>query len=521
MDKKDLSLFQETITASYKTDAPFALLGCAMLDDTPVAHTLIGAPLAMLNRHGLINGATGTGKTRTIQVLAEQFSAAEVPVFLMDMKGDLSGMAMPGTAHPKIDERLQACGLTFKAQGFPCEFFTLNNSEGIQLKATVSEMGADLLGRILDLSNAQQGLLEVLLKFCDEQGLLLVDTQDLKKVLLYISEDEGKEIFEKNYGAVSTSSAGTLLRKVMALEEKGGKDFLGERSFDPQDLAQVKDGKGVISILRLQEILMQPEVYTTFLLQLLSEIMMTFPERGDADKPLLMLFIDEAHLIFRDISSDLLKQIDLVVRLIRSKGVGIIFCSQNMDDIPSSILSQLGLRVSHGLRAVTAADRKKIKLTAENFPMSDFYKLDELVTSLGTGEAVVTLLDKKGHPTETVRVLMSAPLSRMGTLSEKELQKCLAVSQIAAKYSDVDPESAYELLEKRVQEKSEKNKEEIEKKIREEKEVEKKESASLMSDILNSRLAAQIGRTATRQIVNKITRGLFNTLLGAIAGGKR
>lgn len=525
--------FKKTIEASYNQKENVALLGCAMLEQKPLQHLCVQAPLSMLNRHGLINGATGTGKTRTIQVLAEQLSANQIPVFLMDMKGDLSGMAMPGTPHPKIDERLSACGKTFTPQSFPTEFFTLDNSGGIQLKATVSEMGAKLLGRILDLSSAQQGLLEVIIKFCDDQNLLLIDTQDLKKVLLYLDE-EGKEEFESEYGKLSSASAGTILRKLMALEEKGGKNFLGEVSFDTQHLLRVQDDKGVISILRLQELLMQPEVYTTFLLQLLSEIMTTFPEQGDAEKPRLVLFIDEAHLIFRDIAPDLLKQIDLVVRLIRSKGVGIIFCTQNMNDIPSSILSQLGLRISHGLRAVTAADRKRIKLTAENFPTSDFYVMDELVTSLGTGEALITLLDKKGKPTQSVHTLMTAPLSRMGTLSQEELDSLLQRSEISQHYKDVDPESAYELLQKRLEQKSKNNEKEIaetkkaaSKKLKEDyKEKEentaaletsrkrKKKEKSFVEDVLESKLVLQMGRSAARKISGEVTRGIMGALLG-------
>lgn len=536
--------FKKTIEASYNQKENVALLGCAMLEQKPLQHLCVQAPLSMLNRHGLINGATGTGKTRTIQVLAEQLSANQIPVFLMDMKGDLSGMAMPGTPHPKIDERLSACGKTFTPQSFPTEFFTLDNSGGIQLKATVSEMGAKLLGRILDLSSAQQGLLEVIIKFCDDQNLLLIDTQDLKKVLLYLDE-EGKEEFESEYGKLSSASAGTILRKLMALEEKGGKNFLGEVSFDTQHLLRVQDDKGVISILRLQELLMQPEVYTTFLLQLLSEIMTTFPEQGDAEKPRLVLFIDEAHLIFRDIAPDLLKQIDLVVRLIRSKGVGIIFCTQNMNDIPSSILSQLGLRISHGLRAVTAADRKRIKLTAENFPTSDFYVMDELVTSLGTGEALITLLDKKGKPTQSVHTLMTAPLSRMGTLSQEELDSLLQRSEISQHYKEVDPESAYELLQKRLEQKSRNNEKEIaetkkaaSKKLKkenterekyiEEEHAEKEENTealktsrkrkkkekSFVEDVLESKLVLQMGRSAARKISGEVTRGIMGALLG-------
>lgn len=501
--------FTQTITTGYPQTTGSAHLGCAMLHNQPVKNTCVQAPLAMLNRHGLINGATGSGKTRTIQVLAEQFSLAQIPVFLMDMKGDLSGVALPGTAHPKIDERLQVCGRSFIPQGFPVEFFTLNREAGIQLKATISEMGSNLLGRILDLSTAQLSLLEVVMKFCDDNALLLIDVEDLKQVLLYISQ-QGKDEFEKEYGKISTASTSTLLRKLIALEEKGGQDFLGERSFDPQDLLRQEDGKGVISVLRLQELLMQPEVYTTFLLQLLSEIMSTFPERGDADKPLLMLFIDEAHLIFRDISSDLLKQIDLVIRLIRSKGVGIIFCSQNMDDIPSSILSQLGMRISHSLRAVTAADRKKIKLTAQNFPDSEFYQMDELITSLGTGEALITLLNEKGKPTPPVHTLMTAPSSRMGTITKDELQSFLQKSQLIEKYQeDIDRESAYEVLEQRIEQKTIINEQEIAKQ-----ETPEKSQPSFLDNLLDSKLVRQMGRTATRELTRGITRGIMGALLG-------
>ena len=444
--------FFKHIEKGYTTKGDYISMGAAMLNGETITNAFVKIPLKTLNRHGLIAGATGTGKTKTLQVLAENLSDKGIPVLLMDLKGDLSGLAQPSPGHPKIDERHTKIGLPFTPKKFPVEILSLSRQDGLKLRATVSEFGPILLSRILNLSVTQEGIVAVIFKYCDDNKLPLLDLKDFKKVLQYAT-NEGKKEFEDSYGRIATSSTGSILRKVIELEQQGADLFFGEKSFDVNDLTRIdENGRGMISILRLTDIQDRPKLFSTFMLSLLAEIYSTFPEQGDSDRPELILFIDEAHLIFKEASKALLDQIESIVKLIRSKGVGLYFVTQNPTDVPDAVLSQLGLKVQHALRAFTAKDRKAIKLTAENYPLSDYYDTKEVLTSLGIGEALISALDEKGRPTPLAATMLRAPMSRMDILSNNELKEVISNSKLVEAYNEViDRESAYEMLNKKIE----------------------------------------------------------------------
>jgi DNA helicase HerA-like ATPase len=448
----DTNVFLDYINKGNTTKGDYITLGAAMLEGETITDALVKIPLKTLNRHGLIAGATGTGKTKTLQVLAENLSDKGIPVLLMDMKGDLSGIAQPSPGHPKIDERHEKIGIPFEAKKFPVEILSISKQNGVRLRATVSEFGPVLLSRILDVSETQAGIISVLFKYCDDNKLPLLDLKDFKKVLQYATGGGKKEITEE-YGRISSSSTGAILRRIVALEQQGGDLFFGEKSFDTDDLLRIdEDGRGYINIVRLTDIQDRPQLFSTFMLSLLAEIYSTFPEQGDSDRPELVIFIDEAHLIFNEASKALLNQIESIVKLIRSKGVGLYFVTQNPTDVPDDVLSQLGLKVQHALRAFTAKDRKAIKLTAENYPLSDYYKTDEVLTKLGIGEALVTALNEKGIPTPLAATLLRAPMSRMDVLKDEELTELLNSSELIPQYNkEIDRESAYELLVQKIE----------------------------------------------------------------------
>ncbi|WP_209404069.1 helicase HerA-like domain-containing protein [Pseudozobellia sp. WGM2] len=443
--------FFDHIEKGYATKGDHLIMGAAMLEGEAVTNAHVKVPLKTMNRHGLIAGATGTGKTKTLQVLAENLSDKGVPVLLMDLKGDLSGIAQPSPGHAKIDERHAKIGLPFEAKSFPVEILSLSEQDGVKLRATVSEFGPVLLSRILDLTATQEGIVAVVFKYCDDNKLPLLDLKDFKKVLQYATGG-GKAEFSKDYGRISTSSTGAILRKIIELEQQGADLFFGEKSFEVDDLTRVdENGRGYINIIRLTDIQDRPKLFSTFMLSLLAEIYATFPEQGDSDRPELILFIDEAHLIFNEASKALLDQIESIVKLIRSKGIGLYFVTQNPTDVPDAVLSQLGLKVQHALRAFTAKDRKAIKLTAENYPDSDFYDTNEVLTSLGIGEALVSALDEKGRPTPLAATLLRAPMSRMDVLTDNELKALIKKSDLVKKYGEnIDRESAYEILNEKI-----------------------------------------------------------------------
>ncbi|MBU2922407.1 DUF853 domain-containing protein [Winogradskyella psychrotolerans] len=447
----------------------YITLGSAMLDGKTMTNTFVNVPLKTMNRHGLIAGATGTGKTKTLQVLAENLSEKGVPVLLMDIKGDLSGLAKPSPGHAKIDERHAQIGLPFEPKAFPVEVMTLSEQDGVRLRATISEFGPVLISRILDVTETQAGIISVIFKYCDDNHLPLLDLKDFKKILQYAT-NEGKKEFEESYGRISTASTGAILRKLIEIEQQGGDLFFGETSFDTQDLLRIdENGRGYINIIRLTDIQDKPKLFSTFMLSLLAEIYSTFPEQGDSGRPELIMFIDEAHLIFNEASDALLNQIESIVKLIRSKGVGLYFVTQNPTDVPEAVLGQLGLKVQHALRAFTAKDRKAIKLTAQNYPDTDYYDTAEVLTSLGIGEALVSALDEKGKPTPLAATMLRAPMSRMDILTESELASLLAQSKLAKKYNqEIDRDSAYEMLNKKIEEAEA---EEVKQKAKEEKEA--------------------------------------------------
>lgn len=443
----DRTEFKQHIEAGYTFKSASIILGTAILEEVPLEHTHIKVPLRSLSRHGLIAGATGTGKTKTIQGLAESLSDKGVSVLLMDVKGDLSGLAAPGVSNPKVEDRHQKIGIPYQPKAFPVELLSISNEKGVRMRATVSEFGPVLFSKILELNDTQQGIVSVLFKYCDDNQLPLLDLKDFKKALNY-ALNEGKETIEEHYGLMSTASAGAILRKAVELEEQGADLFFGEPSFDVEDLVRYdKDGRGYISILRVVDLQSKPKLFSTFMLCLLAEIYAVFPEEGDPEQPKLVIFIDEAHLIFSEASKALLNQIETIIKLIRSKGIGVFFCTQNPTDIPDAVLGQLGMKVQHALRAFTAKDRKMIKLTAENYPLSDYYQTDELLTSLGIGEAAITVLDEKGRPTPLSATLLLAPRSRMDILSPQEIDQLIGRSNLIRKYNQtIDRQSAYELL---------------------------------------------------------------------------
>lgn len=508
MSKKEE--FLEEIKSGYTFKGESIILGGAMLDGECQHETFIRLPLKTFNRHGLIAGATGTGKTKTLQIIAEQLSSKGIPSLLMDVKGDLSGIAVESTGHPKIDERHDKIGLPFIADYSPIEFLSLSDEPGVRLRATVSEFGPVLFSKILGLNDTQGGIIAVVFKYCDDNNLPLLDLKDVKKVLNYITGD-GKAEMQELYGAISTSSVGTILRKIIELEQQDAEVFFGERSFDVDDLCRIDDeGRGMVSILRLTDIQDKPKLFSTFMLQILAEIYATFPEEGDMDAPKLCLFIDEAHLVFEEASDALLDQLEAIIKLVRSKGIGIFFITQTPTDIPEEILGQLGLKIQHALRAFTAKDRKAIKLTAQNYPLTDYYDVDTLIMELGIGEAILTGLNEKGIPTPLVHTYLRAPQSRMDVLTQREIDGILDRSRLTRKYNEeIDRESAYEILSGKMEE-AEERKEIMEKQQEKGRRAggSRRREKSVAEKVFNSTTTRQIGRTVAREL----TRGLLGVL---------
>jgi DNA double-strand break repair helicase HerA and related ATPase len=499
--------FVQTLKEGYSFKGETIRIGRAVLDSKVVEAADIFLPLKTFNRHGLIAGATGTGKTKTLQMISEGLSDASVPVLLLDIKGDLSGIGAPGTANDKIVERTKLLGIDYKPQAYPVELLTLTkNKPGVRLRATVSEFGPVLLSKILELNDTQGGVVALIFKYCDDNKLPLLDLKDFIKVLQYIS-DEGKTEIEKAYGKISTTSTGTILRKVIELQQQGADDFFGEKSFEVDDLMRISDdGRGIISILRVTELQDRPKMFSTFMLQMLAELYASSPEEGDLDKPKLVIFIDEAHLIFKEASKVLLDQIETVIKLIRSKGIGVFFCTQNPMDIPQSILGQLGMKIQHALRAFTAVDRKAIKQASENYPETKFYKTEDLITQLGIGEALVTALNEKGIPTPLVHVMMAPPRSRMDVLTDAEVSSLTGASKLVNKYNqETDNESAYELLNKKMEVAQQRSNEiqQMQQQAKEEKASSKAEKSWIDNPIVK-----QAGRTAA----SILTRSLLGVL---------
>lgn len=495
--------FIEHINSGYTFKGDSILLGAAKFNDEVAEGTQVKIPLKTMNRHGLIAGATGTGKTKSLQVLAESLSDASVPVLLMDIKGDLSGIAAEGESQDFILERTKAAGIEYNPIAFPVELLTLGSNSGLKLRATVIEFGPILLSKILGLNDTQEGIVSAIFKYCDDNKLPLIDLKDFIRVIQFLS-DEGKDAFELNYGRMSTTSLGTIMRKVIELQQQKADSFFGETSFDVEDLMRIdKEGKGIISVLRVMDLMDRPKLFSTFMLSLLAELYAGLPEAGDEDRPKLVIFIDEAHLVFQEASKALLQQIETIIKLIRSKGVGIYFCTQNPQDVPAPVLSQLGLKIQHALRAFTANDRKAIKEAAGNYPETEYYKTENILTEMGIGEALVTCLNEKGIPTPLAVTYMCPPRSRMDVLSDEEIEELVSNSKLVEKYEEeIDRESAYEILNKKL---------DLAANTEDNEEKPDKNEKSTLEKILSSSAARQVGRTAA----NIITR----TLLGALGVG--
>jgi DNA helicase HerA-like ATPase len=440
--------FRDTMTAGYTFKEPTLVIGSAMHEGELFNDTRVQIPLSILNRHGLVAGATGTGKTKTLQLLAGQLSQAGVPVFVADIKGDLTGIAAPGDPeNAKIQERSASMDWAFEPAAHPVEFFSLTGKLGSQVRATVHSFGPVLLGKVLDLNDTQTSILALVFKYCDDNELPLLDLKDLATTLKFLSSDEGKPILA-DYGGMSSASVGVLLRSIIVLEQEGADVFFGEPEFDVDDLLRTTDdGLGVISILELSDVMDQPRLFSTFMLWMLAQLYEGLPEVGDLPKPKLCFFFDEAHLLFDDASEALMDQIERTARLIRSKGVGVYFVTQVPADVPSSVLAQLGNRIQHALRAFTPEDADNLRKAARTFPTTDFYDVEKTLTSLGTGEALVTVLSSKGIPTPLAATRLLAPDSRMSPVDEVTFHGLIATSPLQAKYGEtVDRDSAHERI---------------------------------------------------------------------------
>ena len=472
----------------------------------------------MANRHGLIAGATGTGKTVTLQVLAETFCQAGVPCFMADMKGDVSGISQTGKLSSFIEKRLPEFGIEDPAfQGCPVRFFDVFGEQGHPMRATISDMGPDLLGRLMELNETQTGVLNIVFKIADDNGLLLIDLKDLRAMLNFVGQNAAE--FTTKYGNVTAASVGAIQRAVLALETQGGEKFFGEPAFDIYDLLQCEGGKGIMNVLAADKLMLRPKLYSTFLLWLLSELYSTLPEVGDMDLPKLVFFFDEAHMLFEDTSKALVSKIEQVIRLIRSKGVGIYFVTQSPTDIPENILGQLGNRVQHALRAYTPKDQKAVKTAAETFRSNPAFDTYTTLLELGTGEALVSFLDEKGAPRMVERAKILFPLSQIGAITEEQRKQIINSSRLYGRYDHViDRESAYELITKATEE-AERQKAELEaaEEAARQKELEAKEAEKAAKEAAKAEREA--AKKAKNSIGSKVLKSVLTAVTGVVAAG--
>ncbi|MFC3453976.1 helicase HerA-like domain-containing protein [Amycolatopsis speibonae] len=441
----------QEIAQGYVSEGAAVELGAVVIDGKADAGAAVRLPLATLNRHGLVAGATGTGKTKTLQLIAEQLSAAGVPVVLADVKGDLSGLAAQGESNDKIAKRAEELGDAWEPAAFPVQFLSLGTGgKGAPIRATITSFGPILLSKVLGLNETQESTLGLIFHWADQRGLALLDTKDLRSVITHLTSDEGKEDL-KGIGGVSAATAGVILRSLSNLEAQGGEDFFGEPELDVHDLMRQVDGKAMVTLLELDNLQSKPALFSTFLMWLLAELFEELPEEGDLDKPKLVFFFDEAHLLFSGASKAFLERIEQTVKLIRSKGVGVFFCTQLPTDIPNNVLSQLGARVQHALRAFTPEDQAALTKTVKTYPKTKHYELDSALTSLGIGEAIVTVLSERGAPTPVAWTRLRAPRSKMGSIGAEAISAATASSDLHAKYAEtIDRESAYEKLAAKV-----------------------------------------------------------------------
>ncbi|MBR6363212.1 MAG: DUF853 family protein [Bacteroidales bacterium] len=483
----------------------------------------------MANRHGLIAGATGTGKTVTLQVLAETFCQAGVPCFMADMKGDLSGISQPGKLSGFIQKRLPEFGIEDpQFQSCPVRFFDVFGEQGHPMRATISDLGPQLLGRLLELNETQTGILNIVFKFADDNGLLLLDLKDLRLLLDHVAKNAAALTTE--YGNVSAASVGTIQRALLILENQGADKFFGEPDFDVYDLLQCEGGKGVMNVLAADKLMLNPKLYSTFLLWLLSDLYARLPEVGDMDLPKLIFFFDEAHMLFNDTSKALVDKIEQVVRLIRSKGVGVYFVTQSPTDIPESILGQLGNRIQHALRAFTPKDQKAVRTAADTFRANPAFKTDEAIMNLETGEALVSFLDEKGAPTVVERAKILFPLSQIGAITDDQRAMIIKQSRLYGRYDTaVDRESAFEVLLKQAEEQAEaKRKAEEEQKaeaerIAQEKEQarQEKENAKKKKNGLGNKIFAAVATAVAASVARSVGSAVSNSISGKKTTAKK
>jgi DNA helicase HerA-like ATPase len=516
------------VAAGYAFEGQALELGGLMVDAETLTGVPVRIPLAMLNRHGLVAGATGTGKTKTLQLLAEQLSAAGVPVFAADIKGDLSGLSAPGEETPKVVERAASVGQQWRATAFPVEFFAIGGQgTGIPLRVTMTAFGPTLLAKVLGLNDTQESSLGLVFHYADKAGLPLLDLADLREVVKYLTSDEGKADL-KDLGGLSSATAGVILRELIAFSDQGADAFFGEPEFETADFLRVTpEGKGLISLVELPDLQDRPAVFSTFLMWLLADLFHDLPEVGDIDKPRLVFFFDEAHLLFDDASEAFLDAIAQTVRLIRSKGVGVFFVTQSPTDVPDNVLAQLGSRIQHQLRAATPNDAKALKQTVNTYPHSDYDDLGKVILSLGIGEAIVTVMNERGAPTPVAWTRLPAPQSLMGPAEAGVMEQTVKASPLYAKYAEpVDRESAHEMLATKLEEGAERARQEqeaseqatLEDRLRREGDRATSRSRggsarstrrekSMVEEVVTSTTFRQVVRTAAREIV----RGMFGT----------
>ncbi|GAA5168575.1 helicase HerA-like domain-containing protein [Ornithinimicrobium tianjinense] len=515
----------DLVREGYAFTEPSIVLGAARTDDGAevVPEAVVRLPLASMNRHGLVAGATGTGKTVTLQVLAEQLSDAGVPVFLADIKGDLTGLATASAGGDKIDTRMSTLGQEWTGTAYPVELLSLGGQgTGTAVRATVTSFGPTLLSKVLRLNKTQESSLGLVFHWADQQGLALLDLKDLQAVIQHLISDEGKDDL-KNIGGLASSTAGVILREIVALSAAGGDVFFGEPEFDTNDLMRtIADGKGIISCLELPGVQDKPVVFSTFLMWLLADLFQDLPEVGNPDKPTLVFFFDEAHLLFEDASDAFLDAVEQAVRLIRSKGVGVFFVTQTPTDVPDSVLAQLGNRVQHALRAHTPNDAKALKATVSTYPTSA-YDLGEVLTSLGTGEAIVTVLSEKGAPTPVAWTMLRAPQGQIGPSDQSVLDGLVSASPLAGRYgAAVDRESAYEMLAARLKAATDAEALEAEEKAKVEAEMDEAESRGrgrgraredkgVVEQVVGSSAFRSMLRSAGTVIGREITRSILGT----------
>ena len=486
---------------------------------------------AMANRHGLITGATGTGKTVSLQTLAEQFSAIGVPCFLSDVKGDLSGMSQPGGGNGKVQERVEQLQLAdHRYEGFPVNFWDAFGEKGHPIRATISDMGPILLARMLQLNDTQAGVLNLVFKVADDNGLLLLDLKDLRALLQFVGDNAGT--FTTEYGNISTASVGAIQRGLLTLESQGGEAIFGEPMLNIDDLMQCERGRGVVNILSADRLMMAPQVYATLLLWLLSELFENLPEAGDLEKPKLVFFFDEAHLLFRDAPEALVDKIEQTVRLIRSKGVGVFFVTQNPADVPDKVLSQLGNRVQHALRSFSPRDQKAVKAAAET--MRDNPELDEqtAITDLGVGEALVSFLDEKGRPSMVERAFIVPPRGQIGPVDEGKRRQLIQSSLVAGVYEkEVDRESAYEVLKSRMEAAAAAAREQAAAQSPQSTPPAPGGIGNIFGDLLGGAVGSggrrregvveAMAKSVARSVGSQVGRALIRGVLGSLAGGRR